>query len=469
MEQLVCKVLVIGGGPGGYVAAIRAGQLGLDTILVDAEPAGGTCLNVGCIPSKALIHAASEYEKLHKLAEKPVRGISLSSPPALDIDALVTWKDAVINRLSGGVDGLLKKAGVRRVTGWAVADDAKTFRVEGENGGAKIQAEHVILANGSVATSIPGFEFGGNIWSSSEALSPRELPDHLIIIGAGYIGMELGCAYRKLGSEVTFIEAGSQILPSFDKELVRPVVRWLKSAGVDVHLEAFAKSHKKTKSGVSVNFAQKDGKQKTITGSHILITTGRAPRTKGWGIDNMCLDMDGLFIKIDDQCRTATKNVWAIGDITGEPMLAHRASAQGEMVAEVIAGHRRRFDPAAIASVCFTEPEIASAGISPAEAKQQGIETVVGKFPFAALGKAQASLAASDGGFVRVTARADTHLVIGLHAVGAHAGSLINQFALALEMGTRLEDIAGTIHVHPTMGEAAMEAAMAALGHAIHS
>jgi dihydrolipoamide dehydrogenase len=201
----------------------------------------------------------------------------------------------------------------------------------------------------------------------------------------------------------------------------------------------------------------------------VLVTVGRRPNTLGWGLENMCVDMEGSHVKVDKQCRTSMKNVWAIGDLVGEPMLAHKATAQGEMVAEVIAGERREFDARAIPSVCFTEPEIVGVGLSPAEATQQGIETVVGKFPFAAIGKALAMNAGTDGGFVRVTARADNHLVIGMHAVGAHVAELSNQFALALELGTCLEDISGTIHVHPTLGEATMEAALAGLGKAIHA
>ena len=201
----------------------------------------------------------------------------------------------------------------------------------------------------------------------------------------------------------------------------------------------------------------------------MLVTVGRRPNTQGWGLENMCIDMQGASIKVDKQCRTSMKNVWAIGDLVGQPMLAHKASAQGEMVAEIIAGERREFDARAIPAVCFTEPEIVGVGLSPTEAKQQGIETVVGKFPFAAIGKALAMNAGTDGGFVRLTARADNHLVIGMHAVGTHVAELSNQFALALELGARLEDIAGTIHVHPTLGEATMEAALAGLGKAIHA
>ncbi len=219
---------------------------------------------------------------------------------------------------------------------------------------------------------------------------------------------------------------------------------------------------------VTLEYTDKDGKACTLDGDKVLVTVGRKPNTEGWGLENMCVDMDGPFVKVDNQCRTPMKNVWAIGDLVGEPMLAHKASAQGEMVPEIISGEKREFDPVAVPAVCFTEPELVGVGLSPTEAKEAGFETVVAKFPFAAIGKALAMDAGSDGGFVRITARKDNHLILGIHAVGAHVAELANQFVLALEMGARLEDLAGTIHVHPTLGEASMEAAMAGLGHAIH-
>lgn len=463
-KEISCKVLVIGGGPGGYVAAIKAGQLGLDTILVEASRLGGTCLIRGCIPSKAIIHAAGRYEELNSHQGDGKFGISLKTAPSLDFSKTIEWKESIVDRLSGGIDGLLKKAKVRTIEGWATFRDGKTCDVKTEGGITTITAEHVILATGSHATELPFMPFGGDIISSTEALELKEIPEELVVVGAGYIGLELGIAYAKLGSKVTFIEALDRILPLYDKELVRPVNKWLKKQGITVHLQAKAKDFKDN----IVSFEDKQGKTHTLKADKALVTVGRKPNTEGWGLENMAVDMDGAFIKVDNQCCTAMKNVWAIGDVVGEPMLAHKASAQGEMVAEIIAGHRRSFDPVAIAAVCFTDPEIVGVGLSAEEAKLQGIEVSVGKFPLMANGRALTMDAGEGGGFVRVTARADNHLVLGLHAVGPHVSELSGEFAHALEMGACLEDLSGTIHVHPTMTESVGEAALSALGLPLH-
>jgi dihydrolipoamide dehydrogenase len=468
MQSLSCKVLVVGAGPGGYVAAIRAGQLGLDTIIVEGERSGGTCLVRGCIPSKALIHAASRFEEINSHTGDGKLGITVNQPAELNLGKMIEWKDSIVDKLSGGVEGLLKKNGVKQVKGWATFKNAKTCKVVTEEGEVSITAEHVILANGSRPTELPFLPFSENVISSTEALDQTELPKHLVIIGAGYIGLEMGIAYRKLGSKVTFIEGLDRILPIYDKEMTQPIKTWLKKHDVTTVFNAKAKSVEDSSDKVILHYEDKNGELQTVEGDKVLVTVGRRPNTKGWGIENMCLDMDGPFVKINNQCQTAMKDVWAIGDLVGEPMLAHKASAQGEMVAEIISGLRREFDPVAIPAVCFTEPEIVSVGLTPDDAKVKNIETVVGKFPFAAIGKALAMEAGTDGGFVRITARKDNHLILGIQAVGAHVSELSNQYALALEMGACLEDLAKTIHVHPTLGEASMEAAMATLGHAIH-
>ncbi|RLA04405.1 MAG: dihydrolipoyl dehydrogenase, partial [Gammaproteobacteria bacterium] len=461
MEQLKCKVLVVGAGPGGYVAAIRAGQLGLDTIIVEADRCGGTCLIRGCIPSKALIHAAGRFESINAHAGDGKLGISVDSPAKLDLAKTIAWKDGIVDRLSGGVEGLLKKNGVRRMSGWATFKDAKRCTVETADGPVTIVAEHVILANGSRPIELPSLPFSENVVSSTGALKLKEVPEHLIIIGAGYIGLEMGIAYGKLGAKVSFIEGLDKLLPLYDKEMTRPIGNWLKKHGIKVVYNAKAQSVEEKDGAVTLHYQDKDGSAQSIVGDKVLVTVGRKPNTEGWGLENMCIDMEGPFIKINNQCQTAMKNVWAIGDLVGEPMLAHKASAQGEMVAEIIAGQTGEFDPVTIPAVCFTEPEIVSVGLSPDDAKAKGIETIVSKFPFAAIGKALAMEAGDDGGFVRITARKDSHLVLGIQAVGAHVAELSNQFALALEMGACLEDLADTIHVHPTLGEATMEAAMA--------
>ncbi|MGI4818104.1 MAG: dihydrolipoyl dehydrogenase [Janthinobacterium lividum] len=463
-QNLKTKVLIIGAGTGGYVAGIRCGQLGLETVLVDASAGlGGTCLNVGCIPSKAIIHAAGKYETVAKAAsDAGTLGITASAP-AIDLKKTVEWKDGIVKKLNGGVSALLKKAKVKVIKGWATFSDAKTCIVATEDGDIRITAEHVILATGSEPVELPFLPFGGDVISSTEALSLPEVPKKLVVVGGGYIGLELGIAFRKLGAEVAIVEMADRILPLYDKALTDPVAKWLERHGVELYLGARAGGFGDGK----LNVTDKDGSPLQLAADKVLVTVGRRARTKGWGLENMGVAMDGPFVKIDDRCATSMKNVWAIGDLTGEPMLAHKGSAQGEVVAEIIAGQNKRFDPTTIAAVCFTEPEIVSAGlgVSDVEGRDDVIQAV---FPFAAIGRALAIEAGEDGGFVRVIADKNDHRLLGIQAVGQHVSELSNSFAQMLEMGAVLEDVAGTIHVHPTLGEAFHEASLRALGHAIH-
>mgnify|MGYP006280803847 FL=1 len=467
-KSRTCQVLVVGGGPGGYPAAIRAGQLGLDTIIVDKHGLGGTCLNRGCIPSKAFIHAASKYDEMVHTAEKSDMGISVSEPK-LDMNGLTGWKDGIVDKLTKGVGQLLKAAKVEAISGWATFQNAKTCTVETEDGETiEITAENVILATGSKEVELPFLPFGGNVLASTEALDLTELPKDLVVVGAGYIGLELGIAFRKMGSNVSVVEAADSILPSYDKELVRPVQMWLKKNKVALHTGCKARGAVEEDGQTFLEYEDGKGETKRIKADRILVAVGRKPVTEGFGLETMGLDMDGAFVKVDDQCRTAMRGVYAIGDLVGEPLLAHKATAQGELVAEVIAGHKRRFDPVSIAAVCFTEPELVGVGLSPDEAKADGHEVIVGKFPLAASGRALTMEGGADGGFVRVTARESDHVVLGIHAVGKHVSELSGEFALAVEMGARLEDISGSIHVHPTLTEGFAESALAALGHPIH-
>ena len=468
MKAITTKVLVVGGGPGGYVAAIRAGQLGLDTTLVEGVRLGGTCLVRGCIPSKALIHAAGQFEAMASAVGGNRFGISLATAPSLDFAETIRWKDGIVAKLTNGVGALLKRAKVKVVSGWATFSDAKTCEVATAEGAVQISAEHVILANGSEPAELPFLPFGGPVISSTDALALPAAPKRLVVVGAGYIGVELGTAFRKLGSEVTLVEALDDILPAFDRELAAPVAKWLVRAGVKVLTGAKAKALVQTRDGHALAIETREGEKAELAADAILVTVGRKPLTKGWGLEAMAVDLDGRFVKIDDQCRTSVKDVFAIGDLVGEPMLAHKASAQGEMVAEIIAGKRRTFDPAAIPAVCFTEPEIVAVGLSPAEAEAKGLEVIVGQFPFAANGRALSMDAGEDGGFIRVIARADNRRVLGVQAVGAHVSELSGEFVHAIEMGAVIEDIAGTIHAHPTLSEAFGEAALRAIGSAIH-
>ncbi|HNS85404.1 MAG TPA: dihydrolipoyl dehydrogenase [Parvularculaceae bacterium] len=462
MTELTCKALVIGGGPGGYVAGIRAGQLGLDTIVVDAEALGGTCLNVGCIPSKAVIHAADEFEKATHFANSSALGIS-AGKPKLDLSKTVAWKDGIVKRLTTGVGGLLKKNQVRTIKGWATFIDGKTVDVKTADGVQRIRAENVIIATGSIPVELPFMAFGGNVISSTGALALDAPPKNFAIVGAGYIGLELGIAFAKFGSKVTVVEAMDRILPTYDAELTKPVAKRLKDLGVTVILGAKAKGLSKDGKALEI---EQNGKSESIPVDKVLVIVGRKPLTEGWGRENIAIDMDGRHIRIDDRCRTSMNGVYAIGDVTGEPMLAHRAMAQGEMVAEIIAGHNRRWDKVAIPAICFTDPEIVSCGLSPEEAKAAGHKIKTANFPFMANGRAM-TMEAEDG-FVRAVAREEDHLLLGLQAVGRGVSEMSAAFGLALEMGARLEDVAGTIHAHPTQGEALQEAALKALGHALH-
>ena len=463
MKEISCKLLVIGAGPGGYVCAIRAGQLGIDTVIVEAGKPGGTCLNVGCIPSKALIHAAEEFEKvLHMAGGKSPLGISIAVP-SLDLARTVAWKDGIVSRLNSGVAGLLKKAKVKTVQGWATFRDGKTVEVATEIGAQLIRAETVVIATGSAPVELPFLPFGGPVISSTEALALSELPKKLAVVGGGYIGLELGIAFAKMGAKVTVVEALPRVLAQYDAELTRPVTKRLAELGIEVLANAKAKGLSTKGDALLVETA--DGKNAKVAADKVLVTVGRRPVTEGWGLEQIDLDMAGKFIRIDDQCRSSMRGIFAIGDVTGEPMLAHRAMAQGEMVAEIVAGHKRSWDKSCIPAVCFTDPELVTAGLSPEEAKAQG-ETKIGLFPFAANGRAMTKL--GEDGFVRVVARADNHLVLGIQAVGQGVSELSTAFGLALEMGARLEDIAGAIHAHPTQGEGFQEAALKALGHALH-
>ncbi len=463
METLSTTLLVIGGGPGGYVAAIRAAQLGIATTLVEGDNVGGTCLNIGCIPSKALIHAADQFERAGQFAHDSPLGIRVESP-RIDIAHTVRWKDGIVARLTGGVATLLKKNGVQVVSGWARIVDGKSVEVSTGQGALRIVCKHMLLAPGSQAVALPAMPFGGRVISSTEALAPTVLPKRLVVVGAGYIGLELGMAYRKLGTEVTVVEALQRVLPAYDDDLTKPVAASLRRIGVHLHLGCTVQGL--SASGDAVRIRDAQGEEAALPADQVLVAVGRHPRTDGWGLETLMLDMDGRAVRVDDQCRTSMRSVWAIGDLTGEPMLAHRAMAQGEMVAEVIAGQRRHYMPSAIPAVCFTDPEVVVVGRTPPDAAQDGLDCISAIFPLSANGRAMTL--ESSAGFVRVVARRDNHMIVGWQAVGHGVSELSAAFCHSIEMGERLEDTAGIIHAHPTLGEAMQEAALRALGHPLH-
>ncbi|MFV0259428.1 MAG: dihydrolipoyl dehydrogenase [Acidimicrobiales bacterium] len=467
------QVLVIGGGPAGYVAGIRCAQRGLDTVVVDVGRPGGTCLNVGCIPSKALIHAADEFARATAAVTGTPTGITVADP-TIDLAATVAWKDGIVDRLTTGVGGLLARAGAELIRGRATVVDGKTCDVvRADASMVRITADHLVLAAGSVPVELPHLGFGGPVLSSTEALGLTAIPRTLAVVGGGYIGVELGTAFAKLGSHVTIVEATDRILPQYDQELVAPVERRLEALDVTILTGTRAGGYRDgrlavgTRAGPTGAADPADADGPAVPAERVLVTVGRAPAVTGWGLERLPLDRNGPFVAVDRRCATSMRNVWAIGDLTGEPMLAHRAMAQAEVAADAIAGGPAVFDPVAVPAVVFSDPEIVTVGADPAAAADLTDDgVVVGRFPLVANGRAMTR--DRTDGFVRVVARADDHLVLGIQAVGAEVSELSAQFALTVEMAARLEDLTGTVHTHPTVGEAVAEAAAAALGRPLH-
>lgn len=461
MTDVKCKLLVIGAGPGGYVCAIKAAQLGVDTVIVESKKPGGTCLNVGCIPSKALIHVADEFHKLGAFTNGGALGISVASPEVNLTDS-VKWKDGIVSRLNNGVAGLLKKSGVNAIQGAASFLDGKTVVVATADGDKTISAEHIVIATGSVPVELDFLPFSDHVISSTEALALEQVPETLAVVGGGYIGLEIGTAFAKLGSRVIVVEAANRILPQYDADLTAPISKSLSALGIEVMNKARALGVSQGGLEVQTN----DNDKKIIAADKVLVTVGRKPATDGCALEELSLTMSGAFIKVDDKCQTSMRGVYAIGDVTGEPMLAHRAMAQGEMVAEIVAGESRSWDKVAMPAVCFTDPEIVTVGLSPSEAIAENHEISVGQFPFQANGRALTT--ESEEGFIRVVASKAQGVVLGIQAVGVGVSELSSAFALALEMGACAEDIAATVHAHPTMSEGFAEACMQVTGHALH-
>lgn len=459
-------VVVVGAGPGGYVAAIRSAQTGKKVAIIEREYMGGVCLNVGCIPSKALISAGHFLHKLQHSA--PEMGITVKGT-AVDMGQTQKWKKSVCDRMAGGVEQLLKGNTVTIIRGEATFKTANELTVKSSTGTDSITAKNFIIATGSRPIEIPGFKFDEQlICSSTGALEQKESLKSLIVIGGGYIGLEIGGMFANFGTKVTVVEAQKTLLQGLaDPECVQVVQRKLKKNGLEFMMEAKAKSWKKSGSGVEMT-VEVGGKEQTLKADKIIVTVGRRPNSDQANLKGIGLVIDERgFVKVDAQRRTNFKHIFAIGDIACQPMLAHKASHEGVMVAEIIAGANRVYDAKTVPSVIFVEPEIAAAGMTEDEAKAAGYKDLkISKFPFAANGRA-VSLMETDG-FVKMIADAKTHIVLGIHIVGPEASNLISEAALAIEMGARLEDIALTIHPHPTLGETMMEAAEATLGHAIH-
>lgn len=456
-------VLVIGSGPGGYVAAIRAAQLGKNVTIVDKDQVGGVCLNRGCIPSKALISVSHRYEEMQGGADLGLSAQNVS----LDFTKAQQWKDSVVKKLTGGVQALLKGNKVQIVPGEAIFVEKNQVRVLNGYEVNRYQFNHCIIATGSRPIELKAFPFGKRILSSTEALNLKEIPKRLIVIGGGYIGIELGQTYAKLGSQVTILEGADHILPGFEKSLTQLVTKSLKRTRVEIHTNAMARSATQTETEVTVTFQVGD-ETKTVTGDYLLVTVGRRPNTDELGLEQIGLQTDkrGL-IEINEKCQTNIPNVYAIGDIVKGPALAHKASYEGKVAAEVLAGLSSVIDYKAIPAVVFSDPEMASVGLSEAEAAEKGISYIVGRFSYGANGRALS--ANQPEGTVKIIAEKEKRIVLGAQIVGYEASNLIAEAALAIEMGATLEDISLTIHAHPTLAEMVMEASEAALGHGIHS
>ncbi|WP_255151660.1 dihydrolipoyl dehydrogenase [Halorarius halobius] len=460
-------VLVIGAGPGGYVAAIRAAQLDLDTTLVEKDAYGGTCLNRGCIPSKALITAT---DVAHEAGNAEAMGVH--ADPAVDLQGMQSWKGDVVDQLTGGVEKLCKANGVNLVEGTAeFAGNGKARVAHGGQGQGSetIEFEHAVVATGSRPIEIPGFEFDEeHVLSSTGALALDEVPDDLVVVGAGYIGMELSTVFAKLGTDVTVVEMLDQALPGYEEDVARVVRERAEELGVEFQFGEGASDWEQTAEGVRVATETEAGDRSEYDADKVLVAVGREPVTDTLNLEAIGLDPDeNGFLQTDHEGRTDVENVFAVGDVAGEPMLAHKGSHEGEVVAEVIAGEPAAMDYQAVPAAVFTDPEIATVGMTESEAADEGFDPVVGQMPMQASGRAL-TLGERDG-FVRVVADEETGFVLGGQIVGPEASEMIAELALAIEMGATLEDVGSTIHTHPTLAEATMEAVKNAQGHAIHT
>jgi dihydrolipoamide dehydrogenase len=456
-------VVVVGAGPGGYVAAIRAAQLGKKVICVEREFLGGVCLNVGCIPSKAVIHASSVVDRLGHAAEM---GIT-TGPVAVDVKKLIAWKQKVVERLTGGIGTLFKTWKVEHVAGTAKFVAPTKVEVTSSAGTETIEATDVIVATGSRPVELPAFKVDGkHVLGSTECLAIQALPKKVLVIGGGYIGLELGTFLRKLGTEIVVVEFMKSLLPGQDPDCVDVVHRELKKRKVEIHLESKAERYEPLPSGgVRVWITTPKG-EKSFDVDWVLSTVGRKPNSDGLGLEAIGVKVEKGFVVVDEKRRTNVPHVYAIGDVAGQPMLAHKASREGIVAAEVIAGLPSAADYRLVPAVIFTDPEVGSVGMSEEQAKAAGYDPVVGKFPFSVNGRAIAL--GETAGMCKVVADRKTDLVLGVHIVGPEATNLIAEATLAIEMGARVEDLAATIHAHPTLAEVVMEAAEALHKKAIH-
>ncbi len=457
------EVLVVGGGPGGYVSAIRAAQRGLDVTLVEAAALGGVCLNHGCIPSKALLTATDRVT-----AATDSEHMGIYAEPYVDPGELAGWTDGVVDRLAGGVERRCDATGVRVVAGRAAFGGPHTARVDGTPGG-RVEFDHAVVATGSRPVTLPGFDPDSDpVMDSREALALETVPDRLVVVGAGYIGMELSTVYARLGTDVTVVEALDSVLPGFPRPLSEPVRHRARERGITFHLESTAEAWQATADGVTVDVAGPDGARTAVAGDRILVAVGREPVTEtvepaAAGVSTT----DEGFIATDERCRTECSHVYAVGDVAGEPLLAHKASMEGVVAAETIAGRDVTTQDRPIPAVVFTDPQIATVGRTATAAERDGQDVVTGSCPFAANGRALTADAAD--GYLKLVADADTGRLLGSQVVGDDAAELVGELSLSIAEQHTLADLAAVVHVHPTLAEAITEAADQARGHAIHA
>jgi dihydrolipoamide dehydrogenase len=457
--------IVIGGGPGGYVAAIRLGQLGLKTLVIEREYMGGVCLNWGCIPSKALIYATGLVEKLR---HAQTMGIT-ASDVKVDVKAMQGWKETIVKKLTGGVASLVKSSGGTIAMGTARLTGAHTVLVERSDGKNEsfVARKGIVIATGAAPIQIPGFTVDGEVViTAREAVSLQSAPKTLVLIGGGIIGMELGMVYQKLGTKVIVVEMLPRLLSGVDEDLVQVVSRRFAQAGGEVLLNARAKSAT-VQNGRAAVAIEHDGQTRTLECDKVLVAVGFKPNSRELGLEDFAVKTDPRgHIVVDEQLRTSVPGVFAIGDVTGMPYLAHRAMKQGEVVAEVIAGRKAAYDVRAMPSAIFTDPEIATVGLSESEAKAKGLAIKIGKFPFSVSGRAMA--VNETAGFVKSIVDADSDQVLGVGIVGPEASELIAEATLAIEMCAYAEDIGLTVHTHPTLAESLNESFRHALKEAVH-
>ena len=453
------EVAVLGGGPGGYSAAFRCAELGLETVVVDAaQRLGGACLFEGCIPSKALLHVAAVLTEAERAKEF---GVDFGEP-RISLDPLRKWKqERVVGKLARGLVSVAKAKGVEVIGGRGVFEDSSTLRIETGETLRKVRFKHAIVATGSRPSGLPGIAFQNDrVMDSTAALELPDIPERLLVIGGGYIGLEMGTVYATLGSHVTLVEMTDGLLPGVDRDLVQPLRRRVDKLFAAIHLETKVTALREVGAGIEADL-EGQGAQRF---DRVLVAVGRRAQSDGLGLEatRARLTERGRFVQVNDRCRTDDPRIYAVGDVTGEPMLAHRAMRQGKVAAEALAGRPAAFDNVAIPAVVFTDPEIAWCGLSEAQAKDQGLTVTVSKFQWAGLGRA-ATIGRSDG-LTKLVAEAGSGRVLGAGIVGPGAGELIAEATLAVETAALVEDVAATIHAHPTLSESLMEAAERLLG-----